>query len=144
MGRIAYPDWYVDSIDMWARSFILIGMWNRVSCGLTTRSLRSLTCPVALLILTWHVTASPVASRFIVAESRSGASQRLGPLQEGCRSRIRIIAAPRSGAGASLERCRGRTRTAVASRSVAGASKRQRCSVWELYRSVIGALQGQD
>ena len=25
-GRIFYPDWYVDWIDMWARSFVLIGI----------------------------------------------------------------------------------------------------------------------
>ena len=33
VGRIVYPDWYVESIVMWAGSFILIGMWNRLICG---------------------------------------------------------------------------------------------------------------
>ena len=44
MCRIVYPDWYVEWIEMWARSFILIGMWNRLSCGLMMGSLRGLTC----------------------------------------------------------------------------------------------------
>ena len=29
MGRIVHPDWYVESIDMWIRKFILICMWIR-------------------------------------------------------------------------------------------------------------------
>ena len=29
VGRVVYPDWYVESIVVWAKSFILIGVWNR-------------------------------------------------------------------------------------------------------------------
>ena len=33
VGRIVFPDWLVESIVMWARSFILIGTWIRSICG---------------------------------------------------------------------------------------------------------------
>ena len=60
--RIVYPDRYVVWIDMWAKSFILNGMWNQFSCGLMAESLRGLTCSIpdlyvvshaAFLIVTW-------------------------------------------------------------------------------------------
>ena len=38
MGRIVYPDWYVESIDIWIRTFILIGMWGRPVPGRTRSS----------------------------------------------------------------------------------------------------------
>ena len=46
MGRIVYPDWYVESIDMWVRMFILIGMWGRPLPG-RTRSSNIINCRVA-------------------------------------------------------------------------------------------------
>ena len=39
VGRIVYPDWYVESIDMWIRTFILIGMWDRPLRGRTRSSI---------------------------------------------------------------------------------------------------------
>ena len=35
VGRVVYPDWYVESIVVWVRSFVLIGVWNRPLRGLT-------------------------------------------------------------------------------------------------------------
>ena len=29
VGKIVHPDWYVESIEKWIRTFILIGMWIR-------------------------------------------------------------------------------------------------------------------
>ena len=44
MGRAVYPDWFVESIVTWARSFILIGQWNRSLRGPVTGT------------VTWHWT----------------------------------------------------------------------------------------
>ena len=43
VGRVVYPDWYVESIDMWIRTFYLIGMWIRSRIALS----------VTLLTATW-------------------------------------------------------------------------------------------
>ena len=37
MVRFVNPDWYVESIDVWIRAFILIGMWIRSKRGTGTR-----------------------------------------------------------------------------------------------------------
>ncbi len=53
MGKIVFPDWYVESIDMWIRTFILIGMWIRSLRGLT-RNIpdRYVVSPAVFLIVT--------------------------------------------------------------------------------------------
>ena len=45
MGRIAYPDWYVESIDLWIRTFFLIGLWIGGSCVSLPVTV-SLTCSI--------------------------------------------------------------------------------------------------
>ena len=146
MGRIVYPDWYVEWIDGWARSFILLGMWNRLSCGLMTGSLRGLTCsipdryvvspalrgltcsiparyvvsPVAFLIVTW----SHLSVFRIVTEATKQQLQRPEVLQE---------------------RCRGQETAVAVSGGVAGALQRpesSNCSVRERCRSVAAARNG--
>ena len=63
MGRIVYPDWYVDSIAMWIRTFILIGMWIRSYVVLFLSGTwshlqysipdRDAVSPAAVLTVTW-------------------------------------------------------------------------------------------
>ena len=54
VGRIVYPDWYVELINMWNRTFILIGMWIR-SIFLTAARIhdRYVVSPAVILIVTW-------------------------------------------------------------------------------------------
>ena len=54
VGRIVYPDWYVEPIDMWNRTFILIGMCIRSIFWTAARIHdRYVVSPAVILIVTW-------------------------------------------------------------------------------------------
>ena len=118
MGWIFNLGWYMEWIDMWARSFILIGIWNRLSGELMTGSLRGLTCPVAFLIATtkhrgYQERCSVLERHMSVAGAGSESLQRLGALQE--RGRARMYERCNV-----WERCRSWVGVVAASWSVAG------------------------
>ena len=54
VGMDVYPDWYVESIGMWIRTFILICMWIRsqVACLLHIPD-RYVVSPAVFLSVTW-------------------------------------------------------------------------------------------
>ena len=58
MGMIVYPDWYVESIDMWIRTFFLIGMYVDPTLRGITRQ-RYVIPPAVFLTVTWsHLQSS--------------------------------------------------------------------------------------